>query len=145
MKNLVMTLVLAVSTLPVFARGTEVNPKVLTAFNDEFKTASEVKWTIEVNYTIATFTYNEKHVFAYYDNNGELLGLTRYVALADLPLMLQANLKNQYSKYWISELYEVANNDGTAYYATVENADTKLVLKATDGKTWTSYKKYKKS
>ena len=140
-----MTLVLAVSTLPVFARGTEVNPKVLTAFNDEFKTASEVKWTIEVNYTIATFTYNEKHVFAYYDNNGELLGLTRYVALADLPLMLQANLKNQYSKYWISELYEVANNDGTAYYATVENADTKLVLKATDGKTWTSYKKYKKS
>jgi hypothetical protein len=145
MKNLVMTLVLAVSTLPVFARGTEVNPKVLTAFNDEFKTAREVKWTIEVNYTIATFTYNEKHVFAYYDNNGELLGLTRYVALADLPLMLQANLKNQYSKYWISELYEVANNDGTAYYATVENADTKLVLKATDGKTWNSYKKYKKS
>lgn len=140
-----MTLVLAVFTLPVFAREAEVNPKVLTAFNNDFKSASEVKWTIEADYSVATFTYNEKHVFAYYDNNGELLGLTRFVALSDLPLMLQANLKNQYSKYWISELFEVANNDGTAYYATIENADTKIVLKATDGKTWTSYKKYKKS
>jgi hypothetical protein len=145
MKNLLMTLALAVLSLPVFAREAEVNPKVLYAFNNEFKSAREVKWTVETDYTMATFTYNDKHVFAYYDNNGELLGLTRYVALSDLPLMLQGELKNKYSTFWISELFEVANNEGTAYYATVENADTRYMLKATDGKAWTHFKKFKKS
>ena len=59
--------------------------------------------------------------------------------------MLQGEVKNKYSDYWISELIEVSNNDGTAYYATVENADTRLVLKAIDGKTCTHYKNSKKS
>ena len=145
MKNLLITLALAVSTLPGFAREENVNPKVLTAFNNEFRNAKEVEWTIATDYYLATFTYNENHVFAYYDINGDLLGVTRYVGMAELPLNLQAELKNKFCKYWISELYEVANSEGTAYYATVENADTKLVLKASDGKTWNQFKKYKKS
>ncbi len=140
-----MTLALAVCTLPVFAGEEEVNPKVLNAFNAEFSNAREVVWTIGSDYYVATFTYNEKHVFAYYDISGEMMGLTRYVALSDLPLMLQGELKNKYAKFWISELYEVANSEGTSYYASIENADTRILLKATDGKTWSNYKKFKKS
>jgi hypothetical protein len=145
MKNLFMTLAFAIATLPVFANEPEVNQKALDAFRVEFNGASNVKWTISTDYFMASFIYNDKHVFAYYDINGEWLGTTRYVALSDLPLMLQGEVKNKFSAYWITELIEVANNDGTAYYATVENAETRLVLKASDGKTWNHYKKYKKS
>jgi hypothetical protein len=60
-------------------------------------------------------------------------------------MMLQGNLKKDYSDYWISDLFEVANNEGTSYYVTLENADTKMVLKASDGKSWRSYSKVKKS
>ncbi len=140
-----MTLAFAIATLPVFANEPEVNQKALDAFRIEFNGASTVKWTISADYFMASFVYNDKHVFAYYDIDGVWLGTTRYVALSDLPLMLQGEVKNKFSEYWISELIEVANNDGTAYYATVENADSRLVLKAGDGKTWNRYKKYKKS
>ncbi len=140
-----MTLAFAIATLPAFANEPEVNQKALDAFRIEFNGASNVKWTISTDYFMASFVYNDKHVFAYYDIDGAWLGTTRYVALSDLPLMLQGEVKNKFSDYWISELIEVANNDGTAYYATVENADSRLVLKASDGKTWNHYKKYKKS
>jgi hypothetical protein len=144
MKRIVLTLAIAVSTLSAFA-GEEVSPKVLNAFNNEFKTAKDVEWTIGTDYYRATFTYNEKHVFAYYNVNGELMGLTRYIIPADLPMLLQAELKSKYNEYWISDLFEVANSEGTAWYVTLEDADSKLVLKAIDAKSWNSYRKIKKT
>jgi hypothetical protein len=39
----------------------------------------------------------------------------------------------------------VAKTDGTTYYITLENADTKIVLKAADGNAWTFHQKTKKA
>ena len=145
MKRIVLTLAIVVSTLGAFAWAEEVSPKVLNAFNNEFKTAKEVEWTTGTGYYRATFTYNEKHVFAYYNLNGELMGLTRYISPSDLPMLLQAELKSKYNEYWISDLFEVANNEGTAWFVTLEDADSKLVLKASDAKSWNSFRKIKKT
>jgi hypothetical protein len=156
MKKMILTLAIAVCTLSAFAGNTfgnpmaaageeHVNQKVLDAFKTEFSTAKEVEWTVGSNYYMATFTFNEKYVFAYYDKDGELLGLTRYLSPLDLPIALQSNLKKKYADYWISDLFEVAKNDGTAYYITLENADTKIVLKAAGSNDWSVYQKIKKS
>ena len=145
MKKLVLTLAIAITTLSAFAGEAGVDQKVLNAFSKDFKTAKEVAWTIGTNYYRADFTYNEKHVFAYYEKSGELIALTRYVSPNDLPLALQGSLKKNFSEYWISDLFEVANNDGTSYYVTVESAESKVVLKASDGKTWDQFSKLKKS
>src|SRR6267154_2853361 len=136
MKKIILTLAIAVSTLSAFAGEDNVSPKVLDAFKTEFTTAKEVEWTAGSNYYKATFTYNGKHVFAFYNTDGELLGLTRYLSPVDLPIGLQTNLKKNYSKYWVSDLFEVAKNNGTSYYITLENADTKIVLNAADGNDW---------
>jgi hypothetical protein len=145
MKKMILTLAIVAGSLGAFAGEKDVNPKVLNAFKTEFNTAKEVEWSIGSNYYRATFVYNDKHVFAFYNENGELLGLTRYLSPLDLPISLQANLKKSYSAYWISDLFEVAKNDGTAYYLTLENADTKIVLKSTDSSNWNMYNKVKKS
>lgn len=145
MKKMIVMLALAVSTLSAFAREEEVDPKVLNAFKTEFNTAKEVEWTISTDYYRATFVYNSKHVFAYYNLDGELLGLTRYIGSYDLPINLQASLKKNYEGYWISDLFEMAKNDGTAYYITLETADSKLVLRSTDSSNWNVYTKMKKS
>ena len=142
---MILTLAIVVSTLGAFAGEENVSPKVLDAFKTEFNTAKEVEWTIGSNYYKATFTYNGKHVFAYYDTEGELMGLTRYISPVDLPIVLQSNLKKSYAAYWISDLFEVAKNNGTAYYITLENADTKIVLKAAEGNEWNVYQKTRKS
>ncbi|MEO7923266.1 MAG: hypothetical protein ABIR30_06265 [Chitinophagaceae bacterium] len=145
MKKMILTLAIAISTMTAFAGEEDVNPKALNAFKTEFNSAKEVEWTVGSNYYRATFVYNEKHVFAYYNEIGELLGLTRYLASYDLPISLQTNLKKNYPGYWISDLFEVAKNDGTAYYLTLESADTKLVLKSSNSSNWTVYSKSKKS
>jgi hypothetical protein len=145
MKKMIITLAIAVSTLSAFAGEESVNPKVLNAFKTQFKTVKQVEWTAGTDFYKATFVYNDKHVFAYYNTDGELLGLTRYVSPLDLSLNLQINLKNNYANYWISDLFEVAKNEGTFYYVTLENADTKIVLKATDGNSWSVHQKIKKS
>ena len=142
---MILTLAIAVSTFSAFASDENVNQKVLNAFKKEFNTAREVEWTTGSNYYKATFVYNEKHVFAYYNENGELLGLTRYLSPVDLPMNLQKNLKNDFREYWISDLFEIAKNDGTAYFLTLENADTKIVLKSTDSSNWSVYNKVKKA
>ncbi len=144
MKKMIMTLAILVSTLSAFASEGEVTPKVLNAFKNEFSTAKEVTWTINSDYYKAAFTYNNKHVFAYYDTEGELLALTHHLTSDDLPLSLLNSLKKNYDDYWISDLFEVAKNDGTTYFVTLENADTKLTLKASDN-IWSLHKKVKKA
>ena len=144
MKKLILTLAIAVSILSSFAGEVRVSEKVLNSFQSEFTTAKEVEWTVGSNYFIASFTYNEQHVFAYYGTEGELLGLTRYIIQSELPMSLQKGIKNSYANYWISDLFEVSKNEGTSYFITLENADTKMVLKSSGG-SWSNYKKIKKA
>ena len=123
MKKMIVSLAITVSTLSAFAGDVNVNQKVLDAFKTEFASAKEVEWTVGENYYKATFNYNGKYVFAFYSENGELIGLARYLSPVDLPLALQANLKKNYEGYWVSDLFEASKNDGTNYYITLENAD----------------------
>jgi hypothetical protein len=143
MKKMIMMLAIVFSTFSAFA-GEDVNQKVLNAFNAEFNSAKQVEWATGSNYYRASFVYNNKHVFAYYNMDGELLGMTRYISSMDLPIGLQTSLKNDYADYWISDLLEVAKNGGTAYYVTLEDADTKLVLKSAGGNDWEVYSKTRK-
>jgi len=145
MKKTLLALVVLISSLAVNAAGKNVNEKVLNAFKTEFTTASQVEWTTGPNYYKASFVFNDKHVFAFYNAEGRLLGLTRNITTSELPLKLQADLKKNYDTYWISDLFEAAREEGTSYYLTLENADTRLVLRASADNSWTVYDKIKKS
>jgi len=144
MKKMILTLAIAVTTLSAFAKDENVNQKVLDAFKTEFSTAKEVEWSVGADFYKATFNYNGKYVFAFYNEEGELLGLTRYLSPSDLPLALQNNLKKNYEGYWVSDLFEASKDDATNYYITLENADTKIVLKSAEN-SWNTFSKIKKS
>ncbi len=145
MKKFLIIMSLALSAMSVQARDPEVTPEVLGAFQKEFAAAREISWTVHTEYIQASFVYNDRYLTAYYNSTGELLGLTRFLSPADLPLSLQADLKKNYSEFWITDLFEVASQEGTAYYISVENADSRLILKATDSRKWYHYKKFRKS
>ena len=144
MKKVILMLVVMITTLSSFASDEKVNQKVLNAFQHEFASASEVTWTTASDYYKADFTFNGQHVNAFFNLEGDLLGVTRNITLLDLPMNLQAGLKKSYSDYWISDLFEISNNDGTTYYITLENADSKLVLNSNGIGKWTSFKKAQK-
>ena len=145
MNKMILTLGLTLCMSFAFAGEENVSPEVLNSFNNEFSTAKEVEWTVGSNYYKATFIFNGNHVFAFYNTEGELLGLTRYISSLDLPIGLQKDLKKSYSACWISDLFEVANNEGTSYYITLENAEKKIVLRSAGSNNWTTFKKISKA
>jgi hypothetical protein len=143
MKKIIIMLAVAISSLTAFAGEENVNSTVLSAFNKEFAGAKDVQWTSAENYYKAAFVFNGQNVTAFYQLDGELMAMTRNISSLELPISLQTNLKNNYSKYWISDLFEISNNEETSYYITLENADSKIVLKSNSTK-WNTFKKMTK-
>ena len=121
-----------------------VSQKALASFKTEFTTAKNVEWETGANYFRAAFTMNDQQIFAFYNVEGDLLSVARYISSIQLPVNLFSDLKNNYSKYWISDLFEVSNNEGLHYYVTLETADSKLVMRSSNGGSWSTYSKNKK-
>ena len=141
MKKILLMLAIAISSVTAFASETNVNTKVLNAFSREFAGAKDVKWATNETFYKAAFVYNGHYVYAFYQLDGELMAVTRNISSLDLPLNLQTSLKKDHAGYWISDLFEISNTDGTNYYITLENADSKVVMKSTSGGAWNVYKK----
>jgi hypothetical protein len=147
MKKIMMTLALALtlSTMYAFTGEEAINKQALNAFKTEFASATDAAWTVGNDYYKVTFTMNDQKLFAYYSMNGEFMAVTRFISSFQLPLNLQSSLKRSYTNYWITDLFEMANHDGTSYYVTLETADSKIVLKSTDGSDWSVFQKSKKA
>ena len=145
MKKIILTIAIALSSFFAFASETNVSSVVTDAFNREFAGAREVNWTSNANFYKASFIFNERHVTAFYSFDGRMLGVARNISSLDLPLTLQQSLKKEYGGRWISELFELSGEEGTSYYITLEQADSKLVLKSENGGQWSVYKKSTKA
>jgi hypothetical protein len=134
---LILALVLVGITGSSFATGTpDVNKYAERSFNQQFAGAHDAKWEDCKTFVKVSFEMENQSLFAYYSNNGELLGVSRYISTTQLPVQLLITLKKQYSGYWISDLFEVHVNDDTSYYVTVENGSQKKVLKSYDSVGW---------
>jgi hypothetical protein len=146
MKRFLITLTVLFSLISMssFASDSKVDSRVLKSFETSFKNATEVDWTVTNNFYKAKFSLNGQYVAAYFDASGNMMAITRNIGSTQLPISLQTNLKNNYEGLWISDLFEVANEEGTTYYVTVENADTKLILKSSNSD-WVTYQKERKS
>src|SRR3979411_2366390 len=142
MKKIMIALVMFFNVMKTsaFANEGTVNQEVLNAFKIEYSSAKDVSWTVGDNYYKASFTMNDQKLFAFYAVDGEFLALTRYISSVQLPESIQSNLRKQFKEKWITDLFEVVNGEGTMYYATLENADTKVILKSGTGY-WSLYRK----
>ena len=144
MKKVLMTLAIAISSIVAFAGEENVSKDVLNSFNKEFNGAKEVRWTTGSDFYKAVFVLNDQYITAFYNKDGEFLCMTRNISSLNLPLKLQSKIRNEYTEYWITDLFELSDNDGTHYYITVENADSKVLLKSSDNTDWNIYKKMSK-
>ena len=147
MKRLLLTLALAVSLVSMssFATGENlVSREALESFQKSFKSATNVTWSVSEIFYKASFSMNGIYASAYYTTDGKMIALTRNISSLQLPMTLQANLKQDYSKYWISDLFELANDEGTHYYITLEDGENRLVLKSNSSE-WSVFIKQRKS
>ena len=129
-----------------FANATNdnINQKVLAAFTAQFTSAKEVSWNRTEKYIKATFTINDQSMFAYFYESGELIGISRNIAVSQLPINLGTSLKDYKATGWVSELFEFAGDGETNYFATIESGREKVMIKSLGDNSWTVYKKIKK-
>ncbi len=139
MKKFILTLAIIASSIVTFANDV-ISTTVLKTFEKEFAGAKEASWNVSGNNYKVNFTYNNQHVVAFYTAQGELLGTARNLTSLELPVSLQRSLKENYSQYWISNLFELSNADGVNYYITIEKADVTVILNS-DGTTWNQFRK----
>lgn len=148
MKKRILFLSLALMSLTAFSYAdvapATVSKYVVTSFNKQFSNASNVKWENTENYIKAQFMVNDVVLSAYFNRNGDLIAVTRFISPSQLPLELQSSLKKVASNHWISDLFEIQSEAGTSYYLTTENADQIVVLKSEGTNGWQVFQKEKK-
>ena len=147
MKQLAIALTLAASvfTTSSFANdgiGTPVG--VLKSFQTTFAAAKDADWTSSEEFYKVKFALDGQYITAFYRADGTMAALTRNISFFQLPVSLQANLKNEYKQYWIAGLFELSNDESVEHYVTLEDADTRLVLKSASAK-WSAFQKERKN
>jgi len=141
--TMLIAMVFALTTSYGFREEEPVDKRVLSTFEGKFEGATDVVWTVEHNYYEAIFTLHNQRMFAFYRLDGQFLAVTRYISPNALPLLLQSNLKKLMCDYWIADLFEVANEEGTVYYATLRKADSKMILESMPTGNWVVFEKDK--
>ncbi|HEV7621251.1 MAG TPA: hypothetical protein VGO09_05940 [Flavisolibacter sp.] len=142
MKRLFFLFVIFFSLLSFtgFAKDSNISNRAIESFNSSFKGATEVSWTVINDYYKASFNLHGQYVAAFYDQDGILVAVSKNISSTQLPITLQAQIKSNYENFWISDLFEVNNEQGTIYYATIESAQSKIVLKSISNFEWETYK-----
>jgi len=141
--TIMLALVLTVSTSFAFTRPESVSSEALNTFSSQFIGATDATWTISKDFYQVAFALNGQKLFAYYDRAGEFMAITHNLSSVELPNSLRKGLKKVMGNRWITDLFEITNDDQTSWYVTIESADEKIVLKSNGGK-WRVYQTIEK-
>lgn len=116
------------------------NDAATVSFHKDFKKVEVIETHIGKNFIKFTFKMNDVVMSAFYNDNGQLLAITRNIQSSQLPLQLLMQIKKDYANYWISDLFEYDGDGSSSYYITLENADNTVILRS-NGTEWETYDK----
>ena len=119
----------------------KINRMVSNSFKTDFNNAEILSYTMSHNVINLTFITNGLVMHAFYTDNGELLGITRNILTNQLPIALLLKFRQDYQGFWVTDLFEATNQEDHNYFITLENSETRIVLKSTDDSNWEIYKK----
>ena len=116
-------------------------PKAVTqSLQTSFKDVKEANWSVVNNLYKAEFILDGQNITAYLNEEGKLVASARNITALQLPILLQADLKNSYTNYVLTNLLEVDDENGITYYVTAENGTKTLQLKSVGYGVWNMYK-----
>jgi hypothetical protein len=110
--------------------GTNVDPKILSAFQKEFSFAKNVKWEEEGNLARVIFSLNDQGITAWYNSDAELVTTARNILYNQLPISVMRSLDKEYGGADIFGIVEVSRNSETYYQIRADRQGKKLLLKA---------------
>lgn len=107
---------------------TKVNYKVKSNFESRFHGAQNVVWSATNAYLKASFSIADENVEAFFDGEGDLIGLSRKVDLKRLPLNAIQKIKKEYASYRVKEALEFDRDGDKSYFLSLEDGTKKQIL-----------------
>src|SRR3954466_1882370 len=105
-KFLVLTTALVMAFSATFANDTSSVPaSIQTELHQKFADANNVQWQTTANYYKATFAINGHQLKAFYSFDGELIGMSRQISVDQLPMALNADVKDKSATNKITDLF----------------------------------------
>jgi hypothetical protein len=149
MKKFFLSLVLGLSVLTQsFASdGGKINPRLVKSLEKQFAGAQSVHWEsiTKENLYHARFVYNNERLSAFFEANGNILAVGRYIDVKSLPLLISQRINNQYPKHSIQDVIEYTTEGETSYVISIDNEKERVVLRAYNNGTSYVFKKAKKN
>ena len=131
MKNVILSVALLVSIVAgATVSPSEVNEKVLKAFNETFAKATDVTWHEYDTYYQANFKQDEIQVRAQYDENGALLKTIRYYGEKQLLPNIVSKLRKKYADREIFGVTETTSPDEVSFLVTLKDEKNWYVVKS---------------
>ena len=117
-------------TVSLAAPETEIDPKILSAFQKEFSFAKNAKWEMEGNLTRVSFSLNDQGITAWYNPDAELITTARNILYSQLPISVMRSLDKEHGNAAILVITEINRNNETYYQVQIEKRAKKFLLKA---------------
>lgn len=116
-----------------------IDQKTVRAFEEQFKEATNIKWTDRKDFAKVSFVLDNTSMIAFYSSEGDFLGVCRGITIDQLPVSERLALEHHFKGYRISELLEVGFPDMTAYYVRLENAGKSITLHSFGANGWSKF------
>ena len=130
MKKTLIAAIIFGSSFSLSAAPTDVNQKVLQAFNKTFINVKDVKWSEYQNFYEVKFRQNEILTRVTYDPDGRMISTLRYYNEEQLPMLVLARVKERFSKQKVYGVTEESSEEGTYYHITLEDEKHWIAVKA---------------
>jgi len=117
-------------TISMAAERTDVDPKILSAFQKEFSFAKNAKWEVKGNLTQVNFLVNDQGVVAWYNSDAELVTTARNILYLQLPISVIKSLEKEYVDATFCGITEVTRNNETYYQIRADKKERSFLLKA---------------
>jgi hypothetical protein len=130
MKKIILIAVTAFVSLASFANVDPVNGRVLEAFRTSFADAKNVQWKSldESGLFQATFNYQNSELSAYFNEEGEMVAVARYINKANLPIMVTKAVEERFPEHVIQTVIEKIAYGATTYHLTMNSPKSSLLL-----------------
>lgn len=131
MKKIILSVALLVSIVAgAAASPSEVNAKVLKAFNETFALAKDVVWHEYEDSYQANFRLDEMQVRVLYDEEGRLVRTIRYYSEKQLFPTVVSKLKKKYGNKEIFGVTETASPDEVSFVVTIRDEKNYYIVKS---------------
>ncbi len=120
-----------------------VGQGILKSFRNNYQHAKNIEWEVNDDIIKASFILDNKICFVYYDSDGNKVAEGKLLHSSELPPALKTDINVKYPSHYISQIFELIQNNQKVYYIIVSNPFSSITIKAPIDRSWRVYKKEK--